>query len=107
MSSAFTEMVLNEVEKTMQSQDNYGYAKYGKYLDPEDKYDWLQMAQEELADALKYFIAEKYKRNLIKMEILESIDYATMHVDKSEHGVKILKYLTNIKYLLDELVEGR
>ena len=39
-----------------------GRKKYGKGLDHNDNYDWLEMAIEEQLDALQYLLAEKLKR---------------------------------------------
>ena len=74
------------------SQEEKGIAKYGKPLDPLDKYDWLEMASEELVDAFKYLHAEQTKRKEIINRIREEI----------QTGVIPEKY-DKINRLLDEL----
>lgn len=81
----FTKIVVNEFEKTMLSQDEKGMDKYGQALDPFDtKYDWLEMAEEELADLIKYFKAEQHKRNFILKEILEIVVETSIDADEKE-----------------------
>lgn len=57
-----TEQVKEEFGEVMDIQDDFGYGKYGKPLDHTDDYDWLGMATEEIADALKYFQCEKNRK---------------------------------------------
>ena len=57
-----TEQVKDEFGLVMDEQDEFGYSKYGKPLEHTDNYDWLGMATEEIADALKYFQCEKNRR---------------------------------------------
>lgn len=79
---------IEEFDYVANRQEEKGIAKYGKPLDPMDNYDWLEMANEELVDAYKYFMAEKVKR---------------------QHCINKIRQLTNdssIHILLDEL-EGR
>jgi hypothetical protein len=46
------------------SQETKGIAKYGQPLDPMDnRWDWAEMAMEELVDAVKYVECERVKRN--------------------------------------------
>lgn len=70
-----TEQVKEEFGDVMDEQDDFGYGKYGKPLDHTDNYDWLGMATEEIADALKYFQCEKNRKKdvieLLKKAIAE------------------------------------
>lgn len=75
MTLPFTKLVLDEVKKTMEEQDEFGLKKYGVPLNPHDpQYDWLEMAQQELADGLKYFIAEKVRRNQVVLSVLNDLE---------------------------------
>lgn len=70
---------IEEFDYVANNQEKKGIAKYGKPLDPMDNYDWLQMANEELVDAYKYFMAEKVKRKyciqMIRSVIENECDY--------------------------------
>lgn len=46
-------------------QEKKGIEKYGQPLDPDDSYDWLEMAKEELVDGYKYLLAEQVRRNRV------------------------------------------
>ena len=61
----FLGKTINEFRKVAISQEEKGIAKYGHELRPNDNYNWLDMALEELVDATKYIIAEKAKRGEI------------------------------------------
>lgn len=57
--------------------------KYGQELDALDfKYDWLQMAQEELVNGYKYFEAERMRRKFIigKIEKILEVNTVTVHI---------------------------
>lgn len=70
----FTGVVIDELTKTMYAQDEFGYKKYGKALDPHDsEYDWMKMAEEELADLVKYLKAEQHKRDNILKHVITRI----------------------------------
>jgi hypothetical protein len=56
---------LGRMRKTMYSQDHFGIKKYGKSLHPAMNYDWLDMAQEELADMLKYLQCERDRKESV------------------------------------------
>jgi len=71
----FTKRVVDRIENVMNSQDSFGLEKYGKPLDPLDDYDWLGMAEEELADALKYFNAEREKRNAFIESVIKELTH--------------------------------
>jgi hypothetical protein len=71
----FTRRVADRIENIMNEQDEKGIEKYGQPLDPMDNYDWLYMAEEELADALKYFNAEREKRDNVHSDILIEMKY--------------------------------
>ncbi|RDW21020.1 hypothetical protein CWR48_04195 [Oceanobacillus arenosus] len=74
------------------SQEEKGIVKYGKPLDPLDKYDWLQMAKEELVDGFKYLEAEHVKRQQIVIRIRKLVVLMHHQFAKAE-----------INALLDEL----
>lgn len=54
-------------------QEEKGIAKYGKSLDPADKYDWTEMAIEELVDGFKYILAEQVRRKSVVKQIRQAI----------------------------------
>lgn len=58
------------------NQEAKGLEKYGKALDPFDRknYDWLEMAEEELVDAFKYFHAEKVRRDTILDTVIRDLE---------------------------------
>jgi len=62
--------------------------KYGKALDPLDRYDWLQMCTEELVDAFKYLQAEKEKRTFILNKIRKANDKEEINFWCDELGGK-------------------
>lgn len=63
--------MMKNVEEKAIKQDEFGFKKYGQYLDPMDKYDWLNMAEEEAVDMLKYFHAERERRDVILSDTLD------------------------------------
>lgn len=69
--SHHTREVLHHFQNKAVKQDDFGFKKYGKYLDPMDGYDWLNMAEEEAVDMFKYFHAERIRRDVILADILD------------------------------------
>ena len=60
----FLEKVISQFSKTARTQELKGIEKYGHELQPmENKYDWLEMAKEELIDGFKYLAAEQERRD--------------------------------------------
>lgn len=55
------------------SQEQKGIKKYGQPLDPDDSYDWLEMAKEEQVDGYKYLLAEQVRRNRVIDDIRQII----------------------------------
>lgn len=49
-----SDAALETLKKVMYQQDNFGIGKYGVALDHTHNYDWDAMADEEIADFLKY-----------------------------------------------------
>ena len=76
-------------------QEKKGIKKYGQPLDPDDSYDWLEMAKEEQVDGYKYLLAEQVRRNRVIDDIRQIIKTG-VHPDVYE----------KINSLLNEL-EGR
>lgn len=70
---------IKDFESVAKSQEEKGIAKYGKPLDPMDNYDWLEMANEELVDAYKYFMAEKVKRQYCINKIRQLTNDQSIH----------------------------
>lgn len=54
-------------------QEMKGIKKYGQPLDPDDSYDWLEMAKEEQVDGYKYLLAEQVRRNRVIDDIRKVI----------------------------------
>lgn len=79
MSGTFLEKVVAVFSRTARSQELKGIEKYGHELQPMDrKWDWLEMAQEELVDGFKYLVAERERRDELIGEV-ESRIKAAMH----------------------------
>lgn len=55
-------------------QERKGIKKYGQPLDPNDSYDWLEMAKEEQVDGYKYLLAEQVRRNRVIGDIRKLIE---------------------------------
>lgn len=69
--SPHTRRAIKDITDKAIKQDEFGYKKYGQYLDPFDpKYDWLNMAEEELVDMMKYFHAERERRDANLSQLL-------------------------------------
>ncbi|USK56541.1 hypothetical protein LIS82_08755 [Cytobacillus solani] len=49
-----SDAALETLKEVMYQQDNFGIRKYGVALDHTHNYDWDAMADEEIADFLKY-----------------------------------------------------
>ncbi len=64
-----TNKSLLNLKQVMKAQDEYGVRKYGKELDPNDNYNWLNMFMEEMADGLKYIQCE-YENKIDVIRIL-------------------------------------
>lgn len=85
-----TSRALKSIEKVMNSQDKYGFEKYGKELDHSDDYDWLMMLQEELADGLKYLQCEMDRKKYV-IDLLQ----AALRTDEPKNYVEVaLELLT-------------
>lgn len=57
---------LKRLAVTSFSQDDFGMKKYNTPLKSHYNYDWLHMAVEEFADAMKYIENEIERRQLVK-----------------------------------------
>lgn len=84
----FTQKTSNDLLKTMIEQDEKGMDKYGKELNPMDDYDWLDMAQQEIADLVKYVQAEKVRRNIILDEVLHELTILQLQYMDDKHVVE-------------------
>jgi hypothetical protein len=56
---------LSDLGDVMYAQDDFGIGKYGVPLASRMGYDWLAMAQEELADMIKYLRCEKERKQAV------------------------------------------
>ena len=74
MKFPITEKTLDTLAKDMHEQDIYGLEKYGKPLNHRDRYDWLAMFRQEMADGLKYIQCEMERKaeiqSLLKKALL-------------------------------------
>lgn len=86
---------ISEFDRVAKEQEKKGIMKYGKALDPLDRYDWLEMAKEEQVDGFKYLQAEIEKRKFIVNKIRNLLKYKTEWIHYDE-----------IEFWLDEL-EGK
>lgn len=75
------------------AQADKGIKKYGKTVNPLDDYDWLQMAQEEMADGYVYLEAEKEKRKFIVAKIRSLLNFKTNEFTNMEinHWLDLLE----------------
>lgn len=65
-------------------QAQKGFLKYNKELDPNADYDWLSMAEEEVADLWQYLQCERVRRD----EEQKYLDQLEGRVKKMEDGMK-------------------
>lgn len=80
----FLEKTIFSFGKTARTQEMKGIEKYGHELQPhENKYDWLEMAKEELVDGFKYLTAEQERRDKLVKEIESELVYV-MQCDSFE-----------------------
>lgn len=70
---------IKEFDRVARSQERKGVMKYGKALDPLDRYDWLNMVKEESVDGFKYLQAEIEKREFILNKIRKLTDNEEIH----------------------------
>lgn len=77
-----TEQTKESIGSALDSQDGYGFEKYGKPLDHKDtRYNWLAMFKEEIADGLKYIECEENR----KKDVIELLEKA---IKASKLGVR-------------------
>ena len=62
---AVSDKSLETLREVMYQQDEFGVKKYGIALDHSHKYDWDAMADEEIADFLKYRQCAKERKEYI------------------------------------------
>ena len=78
-----TQKVLTSLKKVLEEQDEKGIIKYGVPLDSTYNYDWGRMADEEMADYLKYRECERQEKErtvrLLETAIKEQ-DFTLVHV---------------------------
>lgn len=108
--SAHTSRTFDRLMKVAKSQDEFGHQKYGKYLDPEDDYDWIAMAEEELADLMKYLHAAREARDIENIKLYKRIvvsqnlvkDALSGKMDKEDVLKALERELVNMRSMLDE-----
>lgn len=81
----FSKRCIDRLEDKMNSGDEKGVVEYGKPLDPMDDYDWYDMAEEELADFLKYFNCERERRDRLINMVLKELQYAKIKIIEGEY----------------------
>ena len=70
----------------MDSQDGYGFDKYGKPLEHTDtRYNWLAMFKEEIADGLKYIECEENRKKDVILLLENSIKLINLEPDINPH----------------------
>ncbi|MEK5524123.1 hypothetical protein [Heyndrickxia sp. FSL W8-0423] len=62
---AVSDKTLEQLKEVMYKQDEFGISKYGTALDHSLNYDWDAMADEEIADFLKYRQCAKERKEYI------------------------------------------
>lgn len=96
----FTKEVSEEFTQTMHLQDLKGLEKYNQALDPMDKkYDWLAMATEELADAVKYFKAEQKRRDVVLKSVINQLTVLELHSEANQDTLTS----HSVRHIMNEL----
>ena len=98
----FTEKFLLRVIEKAVSQDEFGLKKYNQYLNPMDNYDWLNMAFEEYVDLGKYIEAERYRRDVILLNVLININKMRSKIEKNGENFNP-QLIKDISRILDAL----
>lgn len=75
--------VIKVLKPVMYSQDDFGINKYGKPLNHDMDYDWLQMWLEEQADGMKYIVNEMKRKELVKLQLQYAIEEQNWSVVKA------------------------
>lgn len=89
-----TKQTLINLEKTLVKQDQKGIKKYGVPLNPNDDYNWGKMADEEMADYLKYRECERQE----KVQAIKLLKSAL----KQESVSTINQYVVEALYLMEK-----
>jgi hypothetical protein len=85
-----SDKVLDLLKKVSYKQDDFGIEKYGEPLHHSLNYDWDAMANEEMADYLKYRQCERERKYLVT-EILKA---GLRSEDQKEYVEVALELLT-------------
>lgn len=100
---------MEEITEVAVKQDEFGFKKYGQYLDPMDDYDWLNMATEELADLMKYMKAEHKKRDIVLKEVDFKLDMILENLKNTGHtgSISLLKQIKSDIRRLSKNLDGK
>ena len=108
--SAHTTRTFDRLLQVAKKQDEFGHMKYGKYLDPEDNYDWLAMGEEELVDLAKYLHAAReardienaahYRRVMLCQQLIKDAQSGKM--DPMDVLKSLEREMTSMRSMLDE-----
>lgn len=74
-----TSISLYDLQKVMESQDEKGMKKYGTPLNYLDDYNWDIMADEELADLIKYRMCRKLQIIDLKQKLINALADEDIH----------------------------
>lgn len=103
MSETYLEKTIRRFAETARAQEEKGIAKYGHELQPLDhKWDWLEMAKEELVDAFKYLSAERERRDVLITEINHHLITALNRSEDSTVNIPLRKAMARMGKLKGE-----
>ena len=103
MPETYLEKTIRKFAETAHSQEEKGIEKYGHELQPLDnKWDWLEMAKEELVDAFKYLSAERERRDALLDVISDCVESAYEFTLPGEVNTFLRLAIVNLKKLRGE-----
>lgn len=101
-----TKETINTFNTIAIQQDKKGMDKYGKPVNPLDKYNWNDMAIEELVDAMKYIVASKIKTETIIEEVINELKQTRELILYSQnYGDNKHEAAINIGFCINKLYE--
>lgn len=103
----FVDIATEKFKQINEAQEAKGLKKYGHEVKPlEPKWDWLEMAEQELVDGFKYLVAEKERRDFyIRLALTQSRSLHGSFMFMAPEEVK--ERLKNIEQSLLILLGGK
>jgi hypothetical protein len=101
--SPFLKLVTGKFNEKAISQEAKGIVKYGVPLNPMDDYDWLNMADDELIDGYKYFVAERTKRDTVLKDVMCCLTTMKESLEKEQNGEAYIAAIEAVEFKLRQL----